>query len=292
MARILPLAAAYPILCLVDVFFKVLVGIEPDFTLHSIKFSVALDMCFSAMPLVNSFVKNETFYSDVERIIEYVTDIKHRTVQVSKIISKTERQKRQPPIEGKIRFENVSYLYPGTTRFALLNLNIDVQACDRVALLGRVGSGKHTTLETLAGLTSQACLVSGRVYFDDTDVTFTACKYLGEQTYLLSDDFKMVEGTLRQNIDPQRTFADKQIIKVLNYLNFWKLSNRDSVLVPEHQSQEWDADPFKQDSAAGTNDEHRRSILSFHKHDTLMSIILSSRKDTEHLPEAWQNKRG
>lgn len=72
MARVLPLAAMYPILCLLDVFCKVLVNIEPDFTLHSIKFSVALDMCFSAMPLVNSFVRNETFYSDVERILGYV----------------------------------------------------------------------------------------------------------------------------------------------------------------------------------------------------------------------------
>ena len=172
-------------------------------------------------------------------------------------------------------------------------MNCNIQAGDRVALLGRVGSGKHTTLDILAGLTSHASLVSGRVYFDDIDVTFNASKYLGDQTYLLSDDFKMVEGTLRQNIDPQRSFTDVQILKVLNYLNFWKLNNRQSSLTPHHQNQDWDGivDPFKQDDDAGTNEEYRRSLLSFHKHDTLMSIVSSSSRDIANQPAESPNKR-
>lgn len=48
------------------------------------------------------------------------------------------------PIEGNIRFENVSYTYPNTGIKALKNISFEVHAKQTVAFMGKTGSGKST----------------------------------------------------------------------------------------------------------------------------------------------------
>jgi subfamily B ATP-binding cassette protein MsbA len=48
-----------------------------------------------------------------------------------------------PPFET-LSFENVTFSYPGTKEPALRNINLDIKAGERVALVGQSGSGKST----------------------------------------------------------------------------------------------------------------------------------------------------
>ena len=65
-----------------------------------------------------------------------------------------------------LRLENVNSLY-GRSHI-LFDVYIDLKAGETVAILGRNGSGRTTTLKTIMGLITPA---SGRVFLDGEDIT-------------------------------------------------------------------------------------------------------------------------
>ena len=52
---------------------------------------------------------------------------------------------------GDIRFVNVSFSYPGTTKAIFTNLNVTIKEQEVTVLMGEIGSGKSTLFELLAG---------------------------------------------------------------------------------------------------------------------------------------------
>jgi ATP-binding cassette subfamily B protein len=66
-----------------------------------------------------------------------------------------------------IRFEHVSFAYPGTDRLVLDDLNLELPAGTVVAIVGENGAGKSTLVKLLAKLYAPT---SGRILVDDTDL--------------------------------------------------------------------------------------------------------------------------
>jgi ATP-binding cassette subfamily B protein len=66
-----------------------------------------------------------------------------------------------------IRFEHVSFAYPGTDRLVLNDVNLDLPAGAVVAVVGDNGAGKTTLVKLLAKLYEPT---SGRVLIDGTDL--------------------------------------------------------------------------------------------------------------------------
>ncbi|MDR0668935.1 MAG: ATP-binding cassette domain-containing protein, partial [Treponema sp.] len=56
------------------------------------------------------------------------------------------------PKECNIRFNNVSFKYPNSGRFALENINLEINAGETVAIVGENGSGKSTLVKLLMKL--------------------------------------------------------------------------------------------------------------------------------------------
>jgi ATP-binding cassette subfamily B protein len=66
-----------------------------------------------------------------------------------------------------IRFENVSFAYPGTERRVLENVNLDLPAGAVIAIVGENGAGKTTLVKLLAKLYDPT---AGRILVDGTDL--------------------------------------------------------------------------------------------------------------------------
>lgn len=65
----------------------------------------------------------------------------------------------------EISFENVSFIYPGSTTYAIKNINITFTAGNMYSIVGTNGSGKSTLIKLLLGLynpTSGSILVNGK----------------------------------------------------------------------------------------------------------------------------------
>jgi ATP-binding cassette subfamily B protein len=70
-------------------------------------------------------------------------------------------------VEGKITFENVTYVYPDTGIKALDNVSFDLEAGQKLAIVGRTASGKSTVADLILRLYD---VTSGRIMIDDVDV--------------------------------------------------------------------------------------------------------------------------
>jgi ATP-binding cassette, subfamily B, bacterial len=66
-----------------------------------------------------------------------------------------------------IRFEHVSFAYPGTERLVLDDVNVELPAGSVVAIVGENGAGKSTLVKLLAKMYEPT---SGRILIDDLDL--------------------------------------------------------------------------------------------------------------------------
>lgn len=100
-------------------------------------------------------------------------------------------------LNGKIEFRNVSFRYPEATEPALQSVSFSIEPGERVALLGRVGSGKSTITRLILGLYPPA---DGLVMIDGTDLRQLDPAALRAQMGVAMQDSVLMTGSVRENI--------------------------------------------------------------------------------------------
>lgn len=98
---------------------------------------------------------------------------------------------------GEIEFHNVSFSYPDNTQKALSNVSFTIRAGERVAIIGRVGSGKSTLQKLILGLFKPT---EGTVRIDGIDTNQIDPTELRRHIGYVPQDAVLFYGTLRQNI--------------------------------------------------------------------------------------------
>ena len=104
---------------------------------------------------------------------------------------------RRSKIDGRIEFRNVIFRYPGSTQRALDDVSFSIDAGERVAILGRVGSGKSTIARLILGLYQPT---EGAVFIDDTDVRQIHPDDLRHNVGAVLQDVFLLSGAVRENI--------------------------------------------------------------------------------------------
>ena len=117
----------------------------------------------------------------------------------------TQNALRRPRLSGAIRFRNVSFRYPGSDVRALDNINLDIEAGERVAIIGRTGSGKSTLTRLVLGLYAPQ---DGAVMVDDADIRQLHPDDLRGNIGAVLQDVVLFSGSIADNIrldDPRVT---------------------------------------------------------------------------------------
>lgn len=83
-------------------------------------------------------------FSRAKASSERMEEVLHAPVAVNnnKEISKVDQA-------GTVKFENVSFKYPGSTRYVLRNINFEVKENETLVIMGGTGSGKSTLLSLI-----------------------------------------------------------------------------------------------------------------------------------------------
>ena len=106
-------------------------------------------------------------------------------------------------------------------------------AGEKVALVGRTGSGKSTTLLCLMRILE---LSEGRIEIDEIDISRLGLHELRRNLVIIPQDPYLFKGSLRSNLDPFFRFSDKEIMSVLESIQFF-----DSILQEdENNTKEFD----------------------------------------------------
>lgn len=117
----------------------------------------------------------------------------------------------RPDLKGGVELKEVDFTYPGTEYGALHKLSFRLKAGEKVALIGRIGSGKSSIQKLLLGLYRPT---SGAIEIDGIDMNQIAPSDLRRCIGYVPQDVMLFAGTVRDNITiglPQA--SDEQILK-------------------------------------------------------------------------------
>ena len=103
----------------------------------------------------------------------------------------------RPKLDGKIVFDEVSFAYPDAQLDTLRGVSFSIEPGERVAILGRIGSGKSTIARLILGLYQPK---SGKVLIDGTDIRQIDPGDLRRNIGAVLQDLWLFSGTVRDNI--------------------------------------------------------------------------------------------
>ena len=148
---------------------------------------------------------------------EAVTEIKGEKIPIKdeeiKII------KGKWPNNGKIEFINFSAKYRPFTPIILKKLNLVINPGEKVGIVGRTGSGKSSIVLSLSRIIEG---YQGKIEIDGIDISELNLDDLRQSITIVPQDSFLIEGTLRENLDPMNIYSDSEIIKYLDEFSLFK----------------------------------------------------------------------
>ena len=122
-------------------------------------------------------------------------------------------------IEGTIKFENVTFTYPGYKKPVLKNISFEVKKGQTIAIVGTTGSGKTTLTKLISRLYD---INEGKIFVDGVDVRDYALMSLRNQISYIEQDIFL--------------FSDK----IINNISFGRISSMDKIINAAKQAQAHD----------------------------------------------------
>lgn len=113
-------------------------------------------------------------------------------------------------LTGDIKLENVSFTYAHTGIEAIKNLNLHIRAGERVAVVGRTGSGKTTLIQLILRLYD---VTEGQILLDDVPIDKINLGKLREQMSYVPQDGFLFSDTVAANIAFGTKWMDKEQVK-------------------------------------------------------------------------------
>jgi len=101
------------------------------------------------------------------------------------------------PLQGLIEFKNVNFCYPDTGIQALKDLNFKLKAGERMAIIGRTGSGKSTIADLLLRMYD---IEDGQILLDGQSIRAYPLNQLRQQIAYVPQDVFLFSDTISNNI--------------------------------------------------------------------------------------------
>lgn len=115
------------------------------------------------------------------------------------------------PLQGNIRFNHVDFTYGHTGIKALRNFNLDLKKGEKIAIVGRTGSGKSTIAQLLLRMYDPT---TGTIELDGRDIRSFKLKTLREQISYVPQDVFLFSDTIEGNIAFGLNSVDREAIRL------------------------------------------------------------------------------
>ncbi|MGF1770682.1 type I secretion system permease/ATPase [Vibrio wakamikoensis] len=111
----------------------------------------------------------------------------------------------RPIIHGKIELDRVTFHYPDSPMASIRDLSLTIEPGEKVAIIGRIGSGKTTLERLIIGLYQPT---EGHVRIDETDIAQLHHVDVRRNIGCVPQDCALFYGSIRDNITLGRPLVD------------------------------------------------------------------------------------
>ncbi len=119
-----------------------------------------------------------------------------------------------PPV---IKFENVSFKYPGTEKYVLKNVNLEISPYKKIALVGYNGAGKTTLTNLLLRLYD---VTEGAITIDGVNIKEWDIKTYHKNFAAVFQDFSIFGATLGENVSMDDSHETEKVETALTAADF------------------------------------------------------------------------
>lgn len=131
---------------------------------------------------------------------------------------------KAPRIDQAITLEDVSFNYPKQHGLALNNISLEIKAGEKVAIIGRMGSGKSTIQRLLMRFFTPT---AGHIRVDGIDIQQLSPHELRERIAYVSQETQLYFGTVRDNIAMGSGYVeDEEVLAVAELCGVTEFTNR------------------------------------------------------------------
>ena len=176
---------------------------------------------------------SEEFSNELANILNFFSNIEISMVSIERCesalntISEKNPNKNEEinikdikwPSKGKIEFINYTTKYRPFTPLILKNINLKIKSNEKIGIVGRTGSGKSSLILSLCRILES---VNGKILIDNCDISRINLDSLRQNITIVSQEPFILEGTLRENIDPLFKYKDNEILEILDSFNLFK----------------------------------------------------------------------
>ena len=115
-------------------------------------------------------------------------------------------------MNGEIEFKNVSFNFEGSKHATINNISFKIPAGQKVALVGKMGSGKSTLSKLIAGMIEPT---SGAILIDGIDVRQIDPADVRKNIGVMLQESWLFSGTIRENIQMgYNEYDDEHILEI------------------------------------------------------------------------------
>jgi ATP-binding cassette subfamily C protein LapB len=152
--------------------------------------------------LITQYQDTKTSY----KILNELVNLPKESQTDKKFISKNS-------FTGVIKFENVSFSYPNSDILVLDNVSFTISSKEKVAIIGRMGSGKSTIAKLLLKLYEPT---SGKILIDGIDIKQIHPVELRRAIGYVSQDIGLFAGTIKENISyTKANCSDEELVNAV-----------------------------------------------------------------------------
>ncbi|KAF8208849.1 P-loop containing nucleoside triphosphate hydrolase protein [Mycena galopus ATCC 62051] len=123
------------------------------------------------------------------------------------------------PASGEIRAENLSAKYSSDGPEILHGLNFAIKSGERIAVVGRTGSGKSSLTLSLL----RCILTEGEIYYDGIPINTLNLNALRSNITIIPQVPELLGGSLRRNLDPFEAHDDLVLTDALRAAGLFSL---------------------------------------------------------------------
>ncbi|HET8840142.1 MAG TPA: peptidase domain-containing ABC transporter, partial [Ktedonobacteraceae bacterium] len=161
--------------------------------------SLSLGTMFALNALASAFLTPLTSLVASGQQLQMVRAHFERLADVSTAEPEQDRAAALPPpyLTGRIRLDHVSFRYDAENQEVLRDINLQIEAGQKVALVGRTGSGKSTLGKLLLGLYLPT---QGQILYDNFPLSNLDYQEVRRQFGVVMQDTSLFSGSVRHNI--------------------------------------------------------------------------------------------